>query len=283
MRRFLIPSVIASGCLLVSSHALASEAHQYPDCHKQPSDTDIQGAKGAFQAGSVSFNEADYERAIMYWEDAFRRDCTATLLLHHLARAYEGQGNLRQAVVALKAYLERTPDAAERPQIQRRIEVFEQKIRDEDQRASKLADEQKSKDASSASLTANANASVSTSGMDLRVNPLIPMAVGGVGVAAAIVGAIIYFPARSDLKDYEARCPNGKCPNDNITSEAQSAESRRNWGAAVGVTGLILAVGGAGWYFFNEQQIKAATPAKAPAFQPWVGPQLAGFSYSGAF
>jgi len=282
MRRHLNASIIASGCLLVSSHVLASELHEYPDCHKQPSDADIQGAKGAFQAGSVSFNEADYERAILYWEDALRRDCTATLLLHHLARAYEGQGNLRQAVVALRAYLGRTPDAAERPQIQRRIEVFEQKLQDENQRQTKLAEAQKTKEPPVMGGTTDQRAS--SSAMDLRVNPIIPMAVGGVGVAATIVGAIIYFPARSDLKDYRARCSNGICASASITSEAQSAESRRNWGAAVGITGLILAVGGTGWYFFNEQQrSNAVAPPKTAVLQPLVGPQFAGLSYSGLF
>ncbi len=287
MRRFLIPSIIASSCLLVPGNLLAGEVHQYPECHKQPSETDIQGAKGAFQAGSVSFNEADYERAILYWEDALRRDCTATLLLHHLARAYEGQGNLQQAVVALKAYLERTPDVAERPQIQRRIEVFEQKIHDEEQRTAHPTPPQTAKDVSSTTAVGAAGSNTNSSALDLhlRVNPIIPIAVGGVGVAATIVGAIIYFPARSDLKDYKARCFGGdSCPSDSITSEAKSAESRRNWGAAVGITGLVLAAGGVGWYFFNEQQSpKESKVPVAPAFQPWVGPQVAGLSYSGSF
>ena len=78
----------------------------------RPSDSDVTAAKGAFQAGNVSFNEADYDRAILYWEDAYRRDCTATLLLQHLGRAYEGLGNLEQAVIALRTIRAPKLDAA---------------------------------------------------------------------------------------------------------------------------------------------------------------------------
>jgi hypothetical protein len=287
MRRFLIPSMIASTWLLGSVTALAGEVHQYPECHKQPSETDIQGAKGAFQAGSVSFNEADYARAILYWEDAFRRDCTATLLLHHLSRAYEGQGNLQQAVVALRAYLERTPDAAERPQIQRRIEVFEQKIEEERQREARAAEERQAKQAPPPAATGTGTSAPSAGGLNLRVNPVIPISVGAVGLAATIVGAIVYFPARSDVKDYEAKCNVGgvknRCPVGDFDA-AQSAVSRRDWGLGVGITGLVLVGAGVGWYFFNETQKPVnAAPPKAPAFQPWVGPQTAGLSYGGRF
>jgi tetratricopeptide (TPR) repeat protein len=292
MRRFLFPSMIASTWLLVCGNLLAGEVRQYPECHKQPSDTDIQGAKGAFQAGNVSFKEADYERAILYWEDAFRRDCTATLLLYYLGQAYEGQGNLEQAVVALRAYLARTPDVAERPQIQRRIEVFEQKIEDERKRAAQqAADALKAQQQQQQQQPTQAAPASSPGGPELRVNPIIPAAVAGVGLAATIVCAIVYFPARSDVKDYEKKCPNRVCPSDSsaTTHEAESARSRRNWGAGVGVTGLVLTLGGTGWFLLNEfyftkrQGTAGATARELPALQPWVLTNAAGLSYSGAF
>jgi hypothetical protein len=288
MRRFQIPSLIASTWVLASSTALAGEVHQYPECQKQVTEIDVLGAKGAFQAGNVSFNEADYERAILYWEDAFRRDCTATLLLHHLSRAYEGQGNLEQAVVALKTYLDRTPDAAERTQSLRRIEVFEQKIEEERQRAARAAEEEKAKRTPPPKPAPAPPPAPRKS--NLYVSPKIPITVGAVGVVATVVGAIMYFPARNDVKHYNSLCTSKPtrpgtdgCPSD-ILDDAQSAESRRNWGAAVGITGLVLAVGGVGWAIFNDTQ-KPTVPAapKAPALLPWVGPQWAGLSYGGAF
>lgn len=287
MRRFLIPSMLVTAWLLESSLGLAGETHSYPECRKQPSDSDIDGAKGAFQAGSVSFNEADYARAILYWEDAFRRDCTATLLLHHLAKAYEGQGNLEQSIVALRAYIDRTPDAAERPQIQRRIEVFEQKIAEEQQRAARAEEARRAQEADAKAESAVQAQAPSPATMNLYVNPIIPIAVGSVGLAATIVGGIIYFPASSDVEVYRGKCDKAggqyRCSASDLDA-AQSAESRRDWGVGVGVTGLILAVGGAGWYFFNEtQKPRGPSVPKQPAMQPWVGPKFAGLSWTGSF
>jgi tetratricopeptide (TPR) repeat protein len=292
MRRFLFSSMIASTWLLVCSNLLAGEVHQYPECHSQPSDLEIQGAKGAFQAGNVSLKGADYERAILFLEDAFRRDCTATLLLYYLGQAYEGQGNLAQAVVALRTYLDRTPDAPERSLIQHRIEVFEQKIEDERKRAAQqAADALKVQQLQQQQHAAQSAPPSSAGGPELRVNPIIPAAVAGVGLAATIVGAIVYFPARSDVKDYEAKCPNRICPSGAgaTTREAESALSRRNWGAGVGVTGLVLTLGGTGWFLLNEfyftknQGTAKATAWQPPALQPWVLTHAAGVTYGGAF
>ena len=102
MPRFVLPCLSTALLLVIPSLCQAAETHPYPACNRQPSEADVQAAKGAFQAGNVSFNERDYDRAILYWEDAFRRDCTATLLLHNLSRAYEGKANLDQAVIALE-------------------------------------------------------------------------------------------------------------------------------------------------------------------------------------
>ncbi|HVU05051.1 MAG TPA: hypothetical protein VHE30_25050, partial [Polyangiaceae bacterium] len=105
----------------------------YPACDKTPTDGDVTAAKGAFQAGNGSFNEADYDRAINYWEDAYRRDCTAHPLLLNLARAYELNGQKRHAVMALKTFLERSPGSSDEGQIKRRVEKLDEQIRMEDQ------------------------------------------------------------------------------------------------------------------------------------------------------
>ena len=113
---------------LASPAAAAEETHPYVDCTREASDADVTAAKAAFQAGNVSFNEADYPRAILYWEDAFRRDCSAHPLLLNLARAYELNGQKKQAVIALETFLQRQPSSTERAQIQRRIEVLKKQI-----------------------------------------------------------------------------------------------------------------------------------------------------------
>src|SRR5262245_50497185 len=102
MRRRLTAWLVLAALFPVPGQARAEEkTKEYPDCKRKPTEADGSAAKGAFQAGKVSFDEADYSRAIEYWEDAFRRDCTANGLLQNLARAYELNGQKRQAVIAL--------------------------------------------------------------------------------------------------------------------------------------------------------------------------------------
>src|SRR5882672_5341011 len=91
---------VVTGILSLSSAgALAADSKvSYPSCTTAPTEADKSAAKGAFAAGQGSFNEADYATAITYWRDAYRRDCTAHLLLTNLARAYELKGDRAEAV-----------------------------------------------------------------------------------------------------------------------------------------------------------------------------------------
>ena len=123
MRSLLGPWMLAMA-LLASARMASAQAKPYPECTAEPTEGDVAAAKGAFQAGQASFNEADYARAITYWEDAYRRDCTAHALLLNLARAYELGGDKEQAVEALQTYLARKPESPQKDQINRRIEVL---------------------------------------------------------------------------------------------------------------------------------------------------------------
>lgn len=286
MRRFLNRSALAASTLLLCGRALAGEVHEYKPCQKTPTDSDVQGAKGAFQAGTVSYNEADYERAILFWEDAYRRDCTASLLLLHLARAYEGQGNLEQALVALHAYLERAPaNAPDRPKAERLVSAFQQKL--EAQRKNPPTEEAENQPTQPPPVAVETKAAqpTTTRSNSLYVSPLIPIAVVGVGISAFVVGGIVYGTAQADVNDYESQCPGRRCPpdvDDSVLKDADAAKSRRDWGLGIGITGLVLAGGGVGWYFFNAGQ-KPAEPAKQATVLPWLSPHIAGLSYRGAF
>ncbi len=274
--------------VLCASVAWGGETHNYPECDRQPSPTDVQAAKGAFQAGSASFKEADYDRAILYWEDAHRRDCTATLLLYHLGGAYEGKGDLDQAIVALRAYLDRTPDAVDRPLIQRRIEVFEEKLAEQRKEAEK---EKKRAAARSAPAAKRPSAEpgprqpTEAAAQPGHVNPEFPLSVAGLGVVAAVVGAILYFPARSDVDHYEKVCPNRQCTDPSDTDPANEARTSVILGGSLAIGGLVVAAAGTGWYFYNES---LASPSTAKAAErlpvsPWWSPGQAGVSWQGRF
>src|SRR5277367_3721125 len=120
MRRSLRPlmtfALIATAAAVpafAQSGSDATQESQYAACTSKPSQADTEAAHGAYTAGKGSFDEADYARAINYFKDAYRRDCTKHELLIIIARAYELQGNRREAVHALETYLERLPAASD--------------------------------------------------------------------------------------------------------------------------------------------------------------------------
>lgn len=125
--------VTALGCGLATlfvSNAWAAEdtPAPYPPCDRQATESETAAAQGAFQAGQGSFNEADYQRAITYWDDAYRRDCNAHALLLNLARAYELNGQKKHAVLALQTYNERNPGSSQRAQNEKRIGKLQEAI-----------------------------------------------------------------------------------------------------------------------------------------------------------
>ena len=298
-RRF--SACLAASCVLIAAgSAWASPTHTYPECTMRPSDSDVTAAKGAFQAGNVSFNEADYDRAILYWEDAYRRDCTATLLLQHLGRAYEGLGNLEQAVIALRTFMERSPESTERAQVQRRIEVFEQKLAEDKQKTAANAATQpttaKPAPGAPSRQTANnpSSAPQPSAGESTKPFPWGPViTIAGGGVAAA-VGGLVFLAARKSINDVENYTdPSGSKPckihNSNLCPAAQAsqgndARTRATIGSVVGIGGLAIAGAGVVWLILDsKQKPQTALELTPPKFTPWVGQNSAGFAWQSSF
>ena len=283
----------ASSLMLISSAVWAAETHGYPDCTTRPSDNDLTAAKGAFQAGTVSFNEADYARAIMYWEDAYRRDCTATLLLHHLGRAYEGAGNLEQAVIALRTYTERAPDSTERAQVLRRIEAFEQKIADEKRQSTqktesaqpvptavpvKPGQQEKVKAPTLAAPGAHAS----------KPFPWAPVAVIAAGGVTALVGGLVYLNAHADERNIDTLCkaPRNQCvdPTGNLTQQGNDARTRAQIGTGVFYGGLAIAAAGTIWLILDSKKApQTALHTQPPTLRPWVTAGGAGIAWQRTF
>src|SRR4051812_28238383 len=204
MRKHLSLWLIGSAVALAPALAHAEdEPKAYPECIKAPTEAETAAAKGAYQAGNASFDEADYPRAITYWEDAYRRDCTANLLLKNLARAYELYGQKRQAVVALETFLVREPASVDKEQIQRRIEVLKKQIATE-------------KAVPVAAGPAQPQAAAAAASTQPQPEPeaqhgkrsIVPLFVAGGGGVLLIVGAAVYGKAAKDYKHFQDLCPN---------------------------------------------------------------------------
>jgi tetratricopeptide (TPR) repeat protein len=277
-----LKSLLAALALLMAPAIAHAEepTKSYPDCGREPTDGEVAAAKGAFQAGNASFNEADYARAIDYWEDAYRRDCTANPLLLNLARAYELAGRKRQAVVSLETFLAREPNSGEKDQINRRVEVLKKKIAEEDAAAAAAP-------VPSTGTTTPAGPATGPAAPEpaekARRSPW-PWVVMGVGGAAFIVGTIGAVDNKKKIDAVEAKCPMHQCVGGDTESINQGNAARTALNRSViimGVGGLAVA-GGVVWWFLDKKSVDKASQT-ATRVAPFVAPQLAGLSVSGAF
>lgn len=285
MRKHLSLWMVGSALLLPALAHAEDEPKTYPECTKTPTDAETAAAKGAYQAGNASFDEADYPRAITYWEDAYRRDCTANLLLKNLARAYELYGQKRQAVVALETFLVREPTSGDKEQIQRRIEVLKKQIAAE--KSTPVPPPVTTGSAAPIATnegTAEPQPSLETTGSTRSPVPLI--VAGGGGVLMAL-GLVIYLPANGDVSDSEHACPNRVCPaGPNQAAEIKKGEDARKkatTGAVITGIGAATVAGGLIWYFVQHQSPATTGSLLRPDVKPAVAPGFAGLSLSGAF
>ncbi|HMR06276.1 MAG TPA: hypothetical protein PKA88_10865 [Polyangiaceae bacterium] len=283
--RLRLANLACSLTLLATVPAAAAEdaPKPYVECTSEPTEGDIAAAKGAFQAGQASFNEADYNRAITYWEDAYRRDCTAHALLLNLARAYELNAQKRMAVNSLETFLARNPSTPQRDQIARRIEVLNEKIATEGPAAP--TGPQPSVPGGPAGTGPGTPVTPPDTAGGSR--PLVPLLVAGGGGLIAVVGTVLYLGAKSDEQAAEDKCPSRKnCP-EAIQQEGNDAVKRADTAGVITIAGVAIAAGGVAWYFLSDPEPAASAKAqpkrRAPQVAPTWSPGYAGLSVSGAF
>jgi len=280
-------SIIAGALFLLPALARAETPVQpYPPCDRTPTKGDSAAAEGAFQAGNAAYGEADYDRAINYWEDAYRRDCTAHPMLLNLARAYEINGQKRHAVNALRTYVARNPNSGDEGQIKRRIEKLDEQIQTE---AAATTTAPPPGPAQPVTTQPPAPAPMETPPPQAEPAPTgkrsaVPLIVVGAGAVATVVGGVIFFGARSDISDFEKQCPvdpttgHNVCPaGTSYADDANAAESRQTLGEVIGGVGLAAVAGGLIWYFVQKPSSPASSTAVVPAFAPgYGGLELAG-------
>lgn len=283
-------STIAGALLLLPALAHAEAPVQpYPPCDRTPTKGDSAAAEGAFQAGNAAYGEADYDKAINYWEDAYHRDCTAHAMLLNLARVYEIAGQKRHAVNALRTYLARNPNSSDEGQIKRRIEKLDEQIQAEQQAATAPPP-----GPTQPAVAPPPSAPVGPAAPPTPESPpsagkrsIAPLIVVGIGGVATIVGGILFFPASSRIKEIESICGGRQCnrgpgyvaEDAQLADEANSAITRQNVGAVVGGIGLAAVAGGLIWYFVQ----KPSSPTPTALVSPTLAPGFAGATLAGQF
>jgi hypothetical protein len=277
--------LICAGVVLGSvPTAWAETASPYPACTKTPTKADQEAAEGAFKAGFGSYQEGDYNKAIMYWEDAYQRDCTAHALLLNLANAHEKKAQWDRAIVALKVYLERAGDVPNRGQIERRIENLEAQIA-----AEKPAQPDKPPVTEPEPAQPSTAASVGTEKPAEGGKSIAPWIVVGAGGVMTIVGTVLYLGGSSKVSDAEEVCGSKReCPNTPAGQQAKTdgddGRTQMLAGGIVAGVGVVGVAGGLAWHFFLDKpaaESQAAVPRTT--VQPALGPSYAGLSFGGSF
>ncbi|HEY2510617.1 MAG TPA: tetratricopeptide repeat protein [Polyangiaceae bacterium] len=273
----------------------------YAACASKPSQADTEAAHGAYMAGKGSFDEADYTTAVNYFRDAYRRDCTKHELLVIIARAYELQGNRREAIHALETYLERVPTASDAEVQKRHIANLKREITD--QQASAAASASAAPPASAAPIpsasaapsasvlatTPVPTASASEPAAPMNAPPasgghtIYPWLLVGGGVVAAAIGGVMFGIGTSNVSQAETVCgSNHVCPGPSsgtgqnpAVSQGNSGRTDETIGVALGSVGLAALVGGVLWHFVERPSHAAPTTGKVE-LTPSVAPGYVG-------
>lgn len=284
---------LAGSVALAPALASGEEAVKpYPACDRTPTDAEVTAAQNAFQVGNASFNEADYDRAIDYWEDAYRRDCTAHRLLLNLARAYESNGQKQHAVNALQTYLARSPGSPDESQIQRRIEKLEEQIKAESAApppqggTGQATPPGPAKPAGTAAPQPGEAPAPEPAAPAQGKRSIVPLVVAGAGGAIFVASGIVYLGASHDISKAENACPSRKGCDPAVTDAGNSARTRANISGGFAIGGIALIGGGLAWYFLQKpetQQTGSAPHGFRAAVVPAVGYGYGGVEVAGAF
>jgi hypothetical protein len=281
------------------SNAGDATQSQYPACTAKPSQADTDAAHGAYMAGKGSFDEADYATAINYFKDAYRRDCTKNDLLVIIARAYELQGNRREAVHALETFLERVPTAQDAEVQKRHIANLKREIAE--QAAASASASASAPPSASASAPASASAAPTESAPAPSASappPTAPASAGGHSIApwiliigggvAVVTGGVLYGVGGGQVSSAEQncgslhQCPAGPSQSSEI-SQGNSGRTNETIGVTVGSVGLAAVVAGVVWHFVEPTDGKEQPKSGRTTLTPQVGPGYGGLGLAGTF
>lgn len=90
----------------------------------------VEQARQAFERAHRAYNLGQWHEAADGFAEAYRMTGDATLLFNR-AQALRQGGRLTEAVTAYRAYLRERPDAANRAEVEQRIQALEQQLRAE--------------------------------------------------------------------------------------------------------------------------------------------------------
>jgi hypothetical protein len=186
--------------------------------HAQSGDED---ARHHFRIGEAHYQSGHFLEAAREFERAYELSGRAALL-HNVYVAYRDAGDTHNAARALRHYLDTADHIENETLLRQRLAVLERSISDGDTPPPPEGGDRTTSESSGSGPSP------------------VGFAVGGIGLAIAIGGAITGGLAMATRSELESMCPNDLCPAD------YDFASRANTGQALAIaTDVLIPVGAA--------------------------------------
>jgi hypothetical protein len=291
---------VVSVLMGVPAHA-AERNDDYPaPCDESTvSRADHDRAHSVFLSGKGFLDEADYDKAISYFKDAYTIDCSVHGLLPIIATAFERKGDRSEAIRALGEYLSRAPRAPDREIIERRIRNLKEQLAREQPPtpaapapAPAAAPQAPTPAAAAPQPVSEPSPAVASTPAPAPPQELsrssdagsAPWIVFGLGTAATAAGAGLVIGGVVEIESALSDCHNHICANSGAQKSAANQQSLGytlvNVGAAVGGTGIAAMIAGIIWAHASHA---ASASGSTALISPVLSPGYGGLVFDGAF
>ena len=273
----------------MSQAAWGQSTSPYPECMRTATPAQQDAARAAYFAGLECYKKGDFRKATAYWEEAYRLDCNANLLLLNIGGAHQRLEQWDQAITALTEYLRREPNAPDRAEIEARIAELKAQTQSTSSTATEPAkppgiQTDPSKPAENAAQEPpNASSSIA------------PWIVVGAGAAVSIAGTVLALYGSSRISKANEACNNSRdCTEyaeihsvelaENMVQNGNKGRTQKYAGTVlvgIGLTGIAV---GLVWNFaFNNSSANTTDAPSNFRWQPAFAPHYAGVSVSSRF
>jgi tetratricopeptide (TPR) repeat protein len=251
-----------------------SAAAQTHGCTELNSAQDPEAARVAFRAGQTAFSEGAYARAVELWDQAYRDDCTAHALLLNLAMAQELLGRPDDAIHTLTLFNSRSPNSPYVDANVKRIQRLERA-------AAERSRERARRDRALWSPVERPTAP------DEGASLSLPLVVGVLGGAVAVVGGALFVEGRMSASSAEERCGASRLSCEAVGGlvDGERARARAEVGGWLAGAGLATAAGGVIWHLLTrpERPLDQTTQAAGVSLAVDPASGAAGLGWVGAF
>lgn len=245
-------------------------------------------ASELFKNGKIAAENLEREKAIFYFLDAYRADCTGHAVLLKIAEQWELKGNKAEALRYTQAFLDRAkPEDPNRESATVRRDRLKREVAASSATASTAVPPATTAPTSSATPTATAVPTATATATSVVVgeggHTVAPWIVVGVGGAAIVTGGIVTLLGAGKVSDAEKTCNSShQCTDQAAIDKGNSGRSMETVGVIVGSVGLAAIIGGLVWHFVEPTGPKQGASA-APVVSPQIGVGFAGVNVGGRF